>query len=443
MAVRFALIAVSIAGVSQPVSAKDGLDLSGSVRVRYETIENQVRPGYNGSDDLLNVRTILSAAYRDGPVRIGAELFDSRVRGGDPGTPVSSNEVNALELVQIWIGGDVEAPFGSGSRLSLQAGRFTLNLGSRRLVAADDYRNTTNGYTGLRADLSLRGGIRATAVYVLPQMRLPDDAEGIGKRKVRWDRESFDIVLWGGVVGMDIPGPALAELSFFHLGERDGPSRPTRDRSLDTVSARLARTPAAGKLDYELEVMRQTGAIRADATPAAPMLEVSAWFLHADAGRTFSVRWTPRLSLEFDYASGDRGGGRYNRFDTVFGMRRADLAPSGMYNAIGRANIISPGIRIEAVPSRRIDWFATYRAMWLASRTDGFSTSGVRDPSGSSGRFAGHQLDARIRWWAVPERVRVELNFVTLIKGRFLIGAPNAPAGGDTRYASFNITTSF
>ena len=31
-----------------------------------------------------------------------------------------------------------------------QAGRFTLNLGSRRLVAADDYRNATNGYTGLK-----------------------------------------------------------------------------------------------------------------------------------------------------------------------------------------------------------------------------------------------------------------------------------------------------
>jgi hypothetical protein len=45
--------------------------------------------------------------------------------------------------------------FGTGTKLGLQAGRFTLNLGSRRLVAADDYRNTTNGYTGIRADLGL------------------------------------------------------------------------------------------------------------------------------------------------------------------------------------------------------------------------------------------------------------------------------------------------
>ena len=30
-----------------------------------------------------------------------------------------------------------------------------MNLVSRRLVAADDYRNTTNGYTGMKADLRL------------------------------------------------------------------------------------------------------------------------------------------------------------------------------------------------------------------------------------------------------------------------------------------------
>ncbi|MFN5821288.1 MAG: alginate export family protein, partial [Novosphingobium sp.] len=121
----------------------------------------------------------------------------------------------------------------------------------------------------------------------------------------------------------------------------------------------------------------------------------------------------------------------------------ADLAPAGLYNANGRTNIVTPGVRFEAAPSKRLDFFASYRAMWLASATDAFATTGVRDPLGRTGRFAGHQLEGRVRWWAVPKRLQLEIDALTLIKGHFLQGAPNAPAGGDTRYISFNATAHF
>jgi hypothetical protein len=124
-------------------------------------------------------------------------------------------------------------------------------------------------------------------------------------------------------------------------------------------------------------------------------------------------------------------------------MRRADLAPSGLYNAVGRANLVSVGPRIEATPSKRIDLTATWHAMWLAERTDSFSTTGVRDASGRSGSIAGHQFDARLRWWVRPAALRFEWTGVLLAKGRFLRDAPNAPVGGDTLYNSFNLTASF
>lgn len=47
--------------------ADDGFTLSASSRIRYETIENQPRAGFNEADDLLNVRTIVTGEYRDGP----------------------------------------------------------------------------------------------------------------------------------------------------------------------------------------------------------------------------------------------------------------------------------------------------------------------------------------------------------------------------------------
>jgi hypothetical protein len=432
------------ASAQQQSPQAEGISLSGSMRLRYETIEEQARAGFDSEDTLFNIRTQILAEYRADDIRIGAELFDSRAYGADAGTPISTNEVNTFELVQAYVAGDIAEPLGKGSKLALTAGRMTLNLGSRRLVAADDYRNTTNGYTGIRGDFSAPGGVKTTLIYMLPQVRLPDDSQEIRDHTVQVDRESFNLVLWGGSVSKaKLVGSAMGEVSYFHLGERDAPGRPTRDRSLDTFSARIIANPRPAGLDYEVEAIYQTGEISASLGATAARQDVSATFVHADIGYTFPDPWAPRLSLEFDRASGDKGGRRYGRFDTLFGMRRADLAPSGLYNAVGRANIMTAGVRIEAAPSKRLDWFAAYRPMWLASAEDSFSTTGVRDVTGRSGDFAGNQFEARLRYWLVPTRLRFEANGLLLVKGRFLREAPNAPPGQATRYASLNVTASF
>lgn len=431
------------AAAQEAPSEAERFTLSGTTRLRYEAIEGQPRAGFATSDDLVNLRTTVLAQYEDGPVRVAAELWDSRAYGGRRNSPISTGEVNTLELVQAYL--EVKTPclLGPGSTASLQAGRFVLNLGSRRLVAADDYRNTTNGYTGLRADLGIAQEWKATLIYTLPQQRRPDDLDSLLDNKPAIDRESFDLVLWGGIVSRAKAfGTATAEASFFHLGERDTPGRPTRDRSLDTLSLRLIRDPAPGKTDFELEGIVQRGNVSASLAATAPRLDVRAWFLHADAGYTFDGKWRPRIAIEYDHASGDAPGGRYGRFDTLLGMRRADLGPAGLYNAFGRANFISPGLRVEVTPDRRTDAFATLRPIWLAARRDSFSSTGVRDPSGRSGSFAGTQLDARLRH-QLSRALRLEIDAVVLTKGRFLREAPNAQPGRWTRYLSLNATVGF
>ncbi|ODP36388.1 hypothetical protein BFL28_06460 [Sphingomonas turrisvirgatae] len=420
------------------------MTLTGSSRLRYEVIENQPRVGFNRSDDLLNLRTTFLAEYRKVDLRVAVELYDSRVWGGDAGTPITTNEVNALEPVQAYAAADFGNAFGPRTKLTLTAGRMMLNLGSRRLVAADDYRNTTNSYTGLRTDLSAPMGWKATLIYMLPQQRRPDDPAAVRDARLRLDRESFDLVLWGGqITRAKTIGPAMLEATYFHLGERDAPGRPTRDRSLDTFGGRILADPRPGKFDVEVEALYQAGSISASLAPTAARQRVSASFVHADLGYTFASSWQPRLSAEFDRASGDRPGGRYGRFDPLFGMRRAELAPSGLYNAVGRANIAAAGLRFEATPGKRLDLFAAYRALWLADRRDSFSTTGVRDASGQAGDFAGHQIEGRLRYWLIPTRLRFEYDGLILAKGRFLRDAPNAPGGGTTRYHSFNLTASF
>lgn len=437
------LLLVAFLTQAPPAFAQDadGFDISGTMRVRYETITNQPRVGYNRNDDLFNLRTTLLVKYQSGPFTIAGEIWDSRVYGEDKGTPVTTGEVNALEPVQVYVA--ARGSIGT-LRVSGQFGRFVLNLGSRRLVGAEEYRNTTNGYTGVKLDLASPDGLTATGIYVLPQQRRPDAPASLRNNAVGFDHEGFDQVLWGAIAAKaKAIGPVTVEASFFHFGEHDTPDRPTRDRSLNTLGGRLLRDPARRKADGEVEAFYQSGTISASTAPAAATLPVSAWFVHAAGGYSFPGPLKLRVSLHYDRASGDKAGGRYGRFDTLFGMRRGELAPAGLYNSVGRANISSPGTRIEVAPSKRFDAFLTYRLLWLAEPTDSFSTTGVRDATGRSGSFAGHQLDARLRWWVRPERLRFEFDGTLLMKGRFLKEAPNAPVGKITAYSSFNLTASF
>lgn len=436
-----ALAGASILASPALAQGADGWKVSGSMRVRYEGVAGQVRPGFNASDDLINLRTTLFAEHRSGPLRIGGEVYDSRAWGGDRGTPISTSEVNTFEPVQAYVALDLKTT--ALGPVSVLAGRSMLNLGSRRLVAADDYRNTTNSYTGIRVD-GTPAGVRTTLIYMRPQFRLPDRLDDLLDHQGRLDRESRKLELWGGVAAKPKAlGPATLEGTYFHLEESDAAGVPTRDRSLDTVGARVILDPQAEAFDYEIEVAHQSGDMSVTAAPGSARQAVSAGFLHADLGYTYSHRLRPRLSAELDWVSGDRPGGKYNRFDTLFGMRRADFAPSGLYAALGRANMITPALRLELAPPRAWDAFAAVRGLWLEARNDAFATTGVRDAAGRSGRYAGMQIEGRWRYWLIKDRLRAEANGVWLSKGRFLRNAPNAPKAGDERYLSLNLTAQF
>ena len=157
----------------------DGLHFSGSVRLRYEAIGGQLRTGFNASDELVSLRTALKAVWQHGPFQAGVEVDDSRAWGANTGTPLSANEVNTLEPIQAYIRADLGDLLGKGTKSSIQAGRFTMGLGSQRLIVNEEYRNANNGFTGIRGDVTSGSGYRATLFYVLPQLRLPDDGPSL------------------------------------------------------------------------------------------------------------------------------------------------------------------------------------------------------------------------------------------------------------------------
>lgn len=427
------------------IGAPDNFKLTGSFRARIEAIDGQYRPGFATSDRLLSFRTTLFAEYDAGPVRFGGELFDSRAYLAEPDTSTTTGEVNALELVQAYVGLDLEDGLGSGSTTLVTAGRMTMSVGSNRLISRQNFRNTTNAYTGVRMERTGAKGDYLTAFWVLPQIRLPFDAQGIRDNKVEWDRESDDFQLYGALYRAPLPiDGAVIEVYGYGLNERDTPRVRTANRHLFSPGIRAFRAPKTGRTDFDIELIGQRGRAHASSDPTdRTRRKVAAWFAHAEVGRRFDAAWTPRVSAVFDYATGNDRGHGIGRFDTLFGARRGEFGPTGLYGPITRSNLVSPGLRLQVQPGPDSDGFVMYRPLWLDSATDSFGLTGVRDPAGSSGRFAGQQVEFRAGHWLVPRILRLEVGYARLFKGRFLKAAPNAPSTGDTDYGYLDLSVEF
>lgn len=425
-------------------TSESGFDLSGSVRARGDVIEGQFRPGKAEDDALLMLRTIVKASYDAGPVELVGELVDARVYNQDLDTPISTSDVNALEPLQAYVGLDLGEIVGQGYSGRLKAGRFTMNIGSARLIGRPDDSNFPPAYTGAMLNLATPGESEFQLFWTMPNTRLPKDAAELQDNEVKLDRSTSDVQFYGAHYGRPLFGKVGGEIYAYRLDEQDAEGYPTRNRDLLTYGFRLNREPAAGKLDFDLEYARQNGDIRSGtaATDTAE-IDVNAFFFHAQVGRKFSGGWTPRISAHFDIASGDDADSDYSRFDPLYPARRGEFGPTGIYGPISRSNLLSLGLRGEAKPSSKLDLMAMYRALWLEEAGDTFASTGVRDAAGASGKWAGNQVELRVRYKLIPDRLDLEAGGAYLDKGRFLHEAPNPPATGNTRYGYVSLTTKF
>src|SRR3546814_3720685 len=117
-----------------------------------------------------------------------------------------------------------------------------MDLGSRRLVGQNNFRNTTNAFAGGRLQFNGRDKEALTLFYTLPLQRLPDDKESILDNEVKWDRESFDLVFWGGFLNKpNIIGKSSLDLYFLALDEDDSDTRLTRNRHIFTPDRKSTR----------------------------------------------------------------------------------------------------------------------------------------------------------------------------------------------------------
>lgn len=427
------------------LGAPDWLDLSGSVRARYETISDSFFAGGAGpNDNLSSLQTSLRAEATFGQIVLGGEFFDARVINADEAGGGSA-QVNTLEPTQAWISW---RPSGD---LALTAGRFTQDLGSRRLLARTNFGNVLTTFNGGRIDWKApgvfgKGDTRVTALYFMPSTREPSDARSALDNEVALDGVLTHTRFWGAHAATPLPAKAEAELYAFRLDEKDASDAPSRNRRLWTTGVRLHRDAAPEKFDFDIEAVAQTGRSRASASLAdLTDLDHDAHFFHAEAGYSFKAPWRPRFAVLYDFATGDRSStdGKNQRFDTLFGDRAFEFGPTSIYGAVARANLDSVALRLDLQPNDRWDGYVAVRNLRLDSAIDSFASSGVLDRSGASGKSVGQQIDGRVRYWITPKKLRLETGAAWFIRGDFLDAAPTATPGDDMAYGYAALTFSY
>ena len=404
------------------------LSLSGTHRMRIENLDGQFRAGRDGGDQVFVFRTLVHGKLKLGTFTLGAELQDSRAELADSGTPLNTTIVNPLELLQGYAEANIDDLFASGSKSRIRAGRITMDVGSRRLVARNRYRNTINAFTGVDWQWTGADKSQFRLFYTLPVQRRVGNS--ILDNDARFDKERDDVRFWGIYYSpAALPWGDKGEVYLFGLNEDDTTELATSDRDIYTTGFRLYRKAARGQLDYQLESIFQFGESRASRT-ATVDLDHFAHFQHFEVGYTFDTAWSPRLRFQYDYASGDDSplDGDNNRFSTLFGARRFDFGPTSIFGAFARSNLSSPGLRIAFKPRKKLNVLAALRGFWLASDDDAWTTSGLRNPAGFSDNYIGTQIETRVRWDVFPSNLRLEAGAAHIFAGDLLENAGKGDA---------------
>lgn len=430
----------------------DWLTLKGEARVRYESLEGQFRANRQGSDQLLLFRSLLLAEADLGNVSLGVELQDSRTYLGDEGTPLGSSIANPMDFLQAYARfDDIPSALGSGSKGSLKLGRQTVSIGSKRQIERVDFANVIKSYTGLNYQSTNSRGDEFHVIYVVPTARFPNARPALDDNELSGDEEQWNRRIFGLHYRRADILPAIApdlwgEVFLYGLEERDSETFPTPDRSYLAPGFRLYRRPQKSRWDVDIEgALRHGTRYATSASSDTESLAVDASMLHAELGYTFDAPWQPRIALEYYWASGDSDptDAKFDQHERLFGSRRSDLNNTSIHGPLTPANLNAPGFRVDVKPNDRWDGRFYYHAAHLASGTDSWVIARRRDPSGQSGDFIGHALDARARYWVVPDRLRLELGASALVYGDFAKNVPNGPDGDGTAFGYAQLTWSF
>src|SRR3989454_4396937 len=273
---------------------------------------------------------------------------------------------------------DIMIPFGQKANVTLRGGRQELIFGSQRLVGPGDFTQVPRAFEG-----------GAAIAQIADWTITPFWTQSVVVDKYRFNKSTSDLQLFGvfGTGPLHVL-PANLDLYWLDADNRTASFNGTIGRERrHTLGGRVWGTIGATGLDFEAEGATQFGTVgRGD---------IGAWMLTTVLGYTLPItRLSPRVYLEFDYASGDdRPGGDVGTFNQLYPNGHSYL---GYIDYIGRQNILSPNAGVIISPIRDLTLSLQQYFFWRASDPDATYTNeggGLRPATGTTARYVGAETD--------------------------------------------------
>lgn len=361
----------------------DWIDIGLDHRVRYEMRDDDLRRKNNRTDNLFLLRTRAYLGVREvlDPLRLAIEVEDARSENGR--YPRDDRDVNEAEPIQMVAELYFKNALGRDDKfasrpISLKGGRMWFEKLDRRLIANNEWRNTTNTFQGIHLDIGREANdweVEFIAAQPLERKLKNFDRTNDGQ----WFYALIGhIRRWSEIVTIEPYYLALVQ-------DKDG-KRPERHIHAPAVRfyGGIGDTPA----HYDVDLMYQAGEDN--------NRNHSAFGATTELGWRFDHAWKPRASVFYGYASGDEKptDDSNQRFERFYGFAR----PWSASDYVQWENLHAAKTRLEVTPLPSLRADAGYSAYWLASDQDRWNAVKLQDPTGRSGDFMGHEFDIRARW---------------------------------------------
>lgn len=425
----------------------DWLDIGLDYRFRYEYRDNDFRRGRDTIDEPILLRTRGFVAIKNilDPLRFTLEVEDARRNHSQFTREFDTRDVNYAEPIQAYaelyfkdtpLGKD---DLGNERPISVRAGRHAFEYTDRRLLARNEWRNTTNNFQGVRTIIGQqKNDWQLDLLALKPVQRFTNQLDEVDHAQDfygvigDWRRWSEVVTLQpyyyllkqdGNKVEFDANGKAAA-------------ANTKIDREIHTAGIRAYGVVGKSGWDYDVSYAKQWGDQDRLSNAGAFIAELDhdAYAYNAEIGYSFNHPWKPRLSAFYGVASGDKNptDGKNNRFERLFGFAR----PWSNNDYFQMENLVAPKVRVEFDP--KVSWLeglkvdAGYSWYRLDQERDRWNGAGLRDNTGRSGKDVGEEVDIRVRF-PINKYIAANLGYAHFWAGDFTketTARAGAPTGG-------------
>jgi hypothetical protein len=388
--------------------ARTYLSFGANIRERFEVNDANFGTGGNQQESYLLSRTEAHMDLRiHAQIQMFLQLQSDESAGKQRPSPVDQDR---LGIEQGFVA--VAEPLGD-AELAIRIGRQENGFDLQRFLSVRDGPNVRQSYDGVSVAYTI-GPWRLITLYTHPvenrNLSLFDDYSSphLSLDLVRIERQVTSSSSLSAYVGQ------------FRQDDAHFPSASGNERR---ALAEVRYTGVSGPVDWDAEAMSQNGRIGEQV--------IHAWATGVVVGRTFgSTRFRPRLSLQFDAASGDKSPTDH-QLDTF-----NPLFPSGYYFTTAGyttyANLVHVKTDLSVNPLTNLRLSSGIGVEWRETIADAIYTLPdvpVPDTAGRGGRYVGTYGQFRVDCGLTPH-IALALEAV-----HFSAGATVVSVGGhDTNY---------